>query len=198
MKQVIVIHGGTTFSSNEKYIDSLRTKTITLERMIYSPSWKETLQQKLGDNYQVILPRMPNGTNARYDEWKLWFSRIVEIIDDECILVGHSLGAVFLAKYLSEIRYPKRIIATILVAAPFDDETDEDLADFKLNAISSLFHQQAGKVIFYNGTDDPVIQLSEADKFKREIPDAQYHLLPAPDHFVRAEFQELITSIQGL
>lgn len=198
MKQVIVIHGGTTFSDSDKYLDYLRTKTISVERLMPTGSWKDSLQSTLGDDYQVLLPSMPNATNAQYDEWKLWFGRIVEVITDDCILIGHSLGAIFLVRYLSENVFPKHIATTILIAAPFDDESAEDLTDFKLTQVSELFTKQAGKVIFFMGPDDPVIAPSELEKYRTALPTAEYNILPAPDHFVRPEFPELVRIVRSI
>jgi len=198
MKQVIVIHGGTTFSSYEAFLDNLRTKRVYLDRLKPFVSWKENLQARLGNDYQVLLPTMPNTTNAKYNEWKLWFGRIAEVVTDDCILVGHSLGGIFLAKYLSENTFPRTISATILIAAPFNDETNEELADFKIDSISDTFAQQAGKVVFFNGEDDPVISIQERDMFRQALPTATFYTLPAPDHFVRAELPELTEVIRSL
>jgi predicted alpha/beta hydrolase family esterase len=197
MKQVIVIHGGTTFSTYEKYLDYLRTKTIHVDRLTHKSTWKDQLQANLGDEYQVLLPTMPNGTNARYSEWKLWFDRISKVIEDDCILIGHSLGAVFLAKYLSETSFSKKISATILIAAPYHDETIEDLTEFKIEQLSSKLDEQAGRIIFFNGLDDPIIPPSEIDCYRKELPDAEYNIISASDHFVRTDFPELLSAIRS-
>lgn len=198
MKQVIVIHGGTTFVDYDNYLQYLQTKQVSAERFVHVPMWKETLQEKLGPDYQVLLPSMPNKTNAKYNEWKLWFDNISQILTDECILIGHSLGGIFLAKYLSENQFPRTIKATILVAAPFDDETTEDLGDFKIASLSDTFRSQAGKVIIYYGADDPVIPVGEAGKYRAQLPDAEFYELSAPDHFVRTDFPEIAACVQRL
>ena len=198
MKQVVVIHGGTTFSSYEKYIDHLRTKQVRLDRLAPFLSWKDHLQHELGDDYQVLLPSMPNATNANYDEWKIYFDRICEVLTGDIILIGHSLGGIFLAKYLSENRITSHVAATILIAAPFDDETGEDLTKFKLTSVSDLFTQQAGDVIFFHGEDDPVVPLDEMKKYQYALPTATFHIVTAPDHFVRESFDELIDAIRKL
>ena len=131
MKQVVVIGGGTTFARYEDYIESLRTKVVRIDRIAYSPSWKQSLQERLGSEYLVLIPSMPNTANAKYSEWKIYFDRVVEVLEDDCILLGHSMGGIFLAKYLSENKLPIRIGATVLIAAPFSDETAEDLDEFK-------------------------------------------------------------------
>jgi len=198
MQQIIVIGGGTTFSNYEHYLQFLANKPVYIERLTYQPMWKELLQQNLGDGYQVISPRMPNTTNAKYAEWKLWLQNISQLAADNCILVGHSLGAIFLAKFLSENEFPTKIRATILVAAPYNDETDEDLTDFKLTGISDRFNKQAGNVIFYTGSDDPVVAPTELEKYRTALPSAEFNILPAPDHFARADFPEIVARIKSL
>jgi hypothetical protein len=68
MQQIIVIHGGTTFEEYDKYLESLSTKKLNIDRFIYKPMWKELLQDNLGDDFQVLTPSMPNKSNARYSE----------------------------------------------------------------------------------------------------------------------------------
>lgn len=198
MKQVIAIHGGTTFAQYDEYLEYLRTKDVSVDRLLHQPMWKERLQEVLGDEYQVLLPSMPDKTNAKYSEWKLWFDRIAEVAVGDCILIGHSLGGIFLAKYLSENEFPRRIKATILIAAPFEDETTEDLTDFKMTEPSDLFRAQAGKAIVIYGADDPVVPASEAEKYRQHLPGAEFIQLPAPDHFVRPDFPELTETIQNV
>jgi len=198
MQQVIVIHGATTFVNYEDYLNDLATKTLYVDRFTYKPMWKELLQENLGNNYQVLLPTMPNKSNARYSEWKIWFDHFSDLISDDSILIGHSMGAVFLAKYLSEKEFTAKIKATILIATPYDDESDEDLGDFKLEGISDLFKAQAGKVVLINGDNDPVISASDIQKYKNELPDAKVVTISAPDHFVRTDFPELTAIINEL
>jgi len=198
MQQVIVIHGATAFARYDDYLNYLATKPVQADRMTFKPMWKELLQENLGDEYQVLLPAMPNKTNARYAEWKLWFDNTTQLIADDCILIGHSMGAVFLAKYLSQNKFPQKIKATILIATPYDDESDEDLVDFKLDGITDLFKSQAGRVVVINGNDDPVIAISDVEKYKKDLPDAEFVTISAPDHFMRVDFPELLTLLKSV
>ncbi len=197
MTQIMIIHGGTTFAQYSDYIQSLKDSTIRPGRMTFKPMWRELLQQNLGPDYSVLLPSMPNKTNAQYNEWKLYFNRLVTILEDDCILIGHSLGAIFLVKYLSENTLPVRVKKTILVAAPHSDESTEDLTEFKLpDTLPSLFTAQAGEVTLFFGTDDPVIAPIEIERYKNALPEATIITTSAPDHFMRVEFPEIITAIQ--
>lgn len=197
MQQIISIHGGTTFYEYKEYLSYLEQKPLRLSRMTGQKVWKDTLQADLGNTYQVIAPTMPNSTNAQYQEWAIWFRRISEIVDDNCILIGHSLGGVFLPKYLSENTFPKKIRAVILIAAPYHDESGEDLTDFKITGSLTPFVKQAGEIIFYHGTDD-IVPLSELELYTKAIPTAETHVSSAPDHFMRESFPELIERIKHL
>jgi len=198
MQQIITIHGGTTFKDYDLYLDFLSHKKLHIDRFIYTPKWKELLQENLGVDYQVLLPTMPNTTNARYSEWKLWFEHLSELFTDNCILIGHSLGAIFLAKYLSENTLPVKIKATILIAAPYDDESIEDLTDFKITNLTNKLTEQAGRLVFFNGTDDPVISQTDLKKYQDQLPLAEFKIMAAPDHFVRTEFPELTAFLKAL
>ena len=198
MQQIIIIHGGTTFHDYDAYLKSLSEKKLDINRFIYKPKWKEQLQSDLGSEYQVLTPSMPNSSNAVYGEWKLWFEHISGLFQDNCILIGHSLGAVFLAKYLSEQTLPVKVKATILVATPYDDESKEDLTDFKIKTLSSRLTRQAGRLVFFNGNDDPVISSADLLKYQTQVPSAEFIILPASDHFVRAEFPELLNLLKNI
>lgn len=198
MQQIIVIHGGTTFQDYDIYLKSLSERKLDINRFIRRPMWKELLQDNLGSEYQVLLPSMPNSTNARYGEWKLWFEHISSLFSDSCILIGHSLGAVFLAKYLSENSFSVKIKATILIAAPYDDDSVEDLTDFKIVNLSERLTEQAGRIVFFNGMDDPVISNLDLNKYQNQLPAAEFKILSAPDHFVREDFPELISLLKNI
>lgn len=198
MQQIIVIHGGTTFRSYDMYLKSLTEKKVDIDRFTYHPMWKERLQENLGSEFQVLLPSMPNSTNAQYSEWKLWFEHISSLFSDNCIFIGHSLGAIFLAKYLSENSLSVKIKATILVAAPYDDESVEDLADFKVVKLSERLAEQAGRLVFFNGMDDPVISRSDLSKYQDQLPSAEFIILSAPDHFVREDFPKLMSLLKNI
>lgn len=199
MTQILTIHGGTTFANYDDYLEYLRSAPVHPERMTFKPMWRELLQQNLGPSYTVLSPSMPNKTNAKYSEWKLYFDKIVNILEEDCILIGHSLGAIFLVKYLSENKIPTNIAKTILVAAPHSDESTEDLTDFKLDAtIPELFAQQAGEVTMLFGSDDPVIAPVEIERYRQALPSAEIRVMSAPDHFMREEFPEVLDAIKPL
>jgi len=198
MKQhVVVVHGADSFLRYEEYINSLRKSAgwNSIEDFDRK-DWKANLQQSLGDDYKVILPKMPNKHNARYLEWKIWMDGFFEQIDKNAIWVGHSMGAIFLAKYLIERggMYNK----IILVAAPFEDFDGESLCDFNFDTKDFVKDLKAKKVILYHSTDDPVVPYSHSEMYRSLILNAELITLEERSHINQERFPEIIAGINSV
>jgi predicted alpha/beta hydrolase family esterase len=198
-KQVVVIHGGDTFDTYEEYLLFLKSFEVDLEYFKSTKGWKDTLDQALGSAYEIIRPRMPNATNAKYAEWKIWFEKLTPFLVDGVILIGHSLGGIFLAKYLAENTFPKKIKAVFLVAAPYDaNDSDYSLADFTLPVSLSKVTEQGGVVTLYHSSDDPVVPFVDLEKYKKALPEAETVVFADRQHFNQETFPELVTAIKDL
>ena len=196
--QVIALHGGETFDSYDKYLENLRKQEIDFVRL-GKKDWKAALGEKLGEQFHVITPEMPNKKNAKYLEWKIWFDKIAPFLQDGCILIGHSLGGIFLVKYLAEERIAGKIKGLFLIAAPYDSADFEDsLADFVVPGNLENTAKQVEQIFIYHSKDDPVVPLVDADKYKKALPKAEINILDGRQHFNQPEFPELVEKIKGL
>ncbi len=200
-KQIFIIHGGDTFDTYEEYLAALKNRQIDFERYrTRTENWKATLPEKLGEDFEVIAPRMPNSNNAKYLEWKIWFEKFIPYLELEIILIGHSLGGTFLVKYLSENDLPKKIKATFLIAPPYDIHlhSSESLCDFKPPKKLNKFQNQGGKIFIYHSKDDPVIPFSNAQKYQKSLPKAELIIFKNREHFNQTDFPELVDKIKDL
>ena len=198
-KQVLFIHGGETFDTYEDYLKFLREIEVDLEWLTWK-RWKHTLQDKLGDDFQVILAQMPCALNAKYIEWAIMFEKYLEKMNGDLILVGHSLGGVFLTKYLSENKVDKSIKGLFLVAACFDDsDADYSLADFNIDPDKiPLLEKTAEHIHFYHSTDDDVVRFTDFEKYKKLLPNATFTTFNDRGHFGVDTFPEIIDDIKNL
>ena len=197
-KQIVVIGGGDTFKTYKEYISYLKNIKFDFKKLKIK-RWKETLDEKLGDNFEVLSMKMPNNANAKYNEWKIMFKKLLPFLKDNVILLGHSLGGIFLAKYLSENKFPKKIKATFLVSAPFDEEDrDYSLGDFKLPKNLDKLRQQGGKIFLYHSKNDPVVPFADSGKYKKALPGAKATIFKNRKHFDQTKFPELVKDIKSL
>lgn len=199
MRQVVAIHGGDAFSSYDAYLSFLKSLVIeSVEFFKRKKDWKASLQEALGSGYEVLSPQMPNKHNAKYVEWKLWFEKLIPFLKDGVILVGHSLGVSFLAKYLSENKFPKKIAATLLVAGPYDTDGYRPIPEFVLPSSLAFCEQQSGRIFLYHSADDPVVAFSEFAKYKNAFPRATARAFYDRKHFNQETFPELLSDIKSI
>jgi len=197
MTQVLVIHGGNAFETNEEYFSYLQNKELSLEDLKFK-GWKDNLAKNLGEGYEVIAPRMPNSQDARYKEWKIWLEKVINLLDDDLVLIGHSLGGICITKYLSENISPKKIKATFLVAAPFNSEGKHPLVDFVLSENISALEKQGGQIHIYHSKDDAVVPYSNCEDYQKALPSATLRTFTDRGHFHQPDFPEIIDDLKSL
>ena len=199
-KQVVLIHGGDVFETYEEYLGYLKNKEVDFVRHgIRNPDWQDKLGERLGQDYQVIRPDMPSKRNAKYSEWKIWFEKFIPFMQEEVVLVGSSLGGSFLAKYLSENDFPKKIKGVVLVAGAFgDNEPEYKLYDFLPPIDLSKFNDQAEKIFLYHSQDDNMVPFEDVNKFKQALPKASVRVFEDRQHFNQPELPELTEDIKNI
>lgn len=190
MKQVLLIHGGTSFSLYENYLSYLKAKTLNYDKLTHPLRWKERLADELPD-YNVIYPDMPNSTNAVYDEWVIYFEKLLELLEDDAQIIGHSLGAMFLARYFNENTLQRPVKRLLLVAGGYDDESNEDLGSFKVTSAKNVA-DSALEVHLFHSTDDLVVPFTELAKFQTDLPNAISHTFSDRGHFIDETFPEIV------
>jgi hypothetical protein len=196
--QILVIHGGMTFKSQKDYVHFLKTREISLEKKI---RWTDDyLDKELGRNFEIIRPRMPLQDNAKYNDWKIYFERHIPYLRNNVILIGGSLGGIFLAKYLSENKFPKKILSTYLICPPFDNTvTGEDLVGgFKLKSDLSLLEGNSKNLHLLFSKDDETVPVSHAEKYKGKLKNAKFTIYKSKNgHFKISKFPEIIKMIKN-
>jgi uncharacterized protein len=189
--QIFFIHGGMTFKNRTDYINYLKNRSGSLENKKY---WIHDVAEKM-KNVQVINPLMPLKENAKYADWKIYFERFIPELNDGVILMGSSLGGIFLAKYLSENKFPKKIRSTYLICPPYDDTLPEEdlVGGFKLKPDLSMLEKNTEKLYLMFSRNDDVVPVTHADKYMRKLKNAELIIYADKNgHFKISEFPEII------
>ena len=196
--QIIFVHGGDVFADRKDLLEYLRSG-----RQLRDPLWTPeprkhyhvTIANRFFDRADIFLPEMPNKLDARYAEWEAWFDRYVPLLRDDVILIGSSLGGLFLAKYLSTRTLPVSVRLFVLIAAPFNDESEYTLGDFRLPAELDGIARQAGQIRLYHSKDDPIVPFTELEKYARALSGAEATVFEDRGHFAIDDFPELSEKI---
>lgn len=191
--QVCIIHGGTVYTNESDYLQGLRDVSLTYDRLLYSGDWKRWIAEQLQD-FDVLLPSMPAKDNAKYDHWKLYFDKVAPYLQRDAVLVGHSLGGIFLAKYFTENIPAMPLQKLVLVAAPHSDTKSESLEGFTMDSFSGL-NASFRKIHILHSKDDSIVPVDDAYRYTEDLPHADLHLYVDRGHFVAPTLPELIPII---
>ncbi len=198
---MLYIHGGDSFSRHGDFLEYLRTRPVrNLPDKEPLKIWTETLEEDLGEEFELFRPSMPNKQNANYEEWKIWFERHFEYLRDGVILVGWSLGGMFLVKYLSEESLPVKISALHLLGAPCgkcEDEGGNDCGSFQFDPERLVnLEDRTGNITLWHSKDDFVVPYDHVLLYKERLEKAKLVTYEDKNHFLIADFNDLISSIK--
>jgi len=130
-----------------------------------------SLREALGATYNVRYPHMPNDDAPDFG-WGRQIGQELSAIKGEVILVGHSLGASMLLKYLSENTITNPIGGIFLLATPFwsgDEDWQKALAlreDFADRLPSDV------PIFLYQCRDDEEIDVATLAIYAKKLPHA--------------------------
>ncbi len=190
-----MVHGGMTFKNDKDYVHYLKTRKVSTKKR---PYWEADLEEKLQKKFEIIRPRMPLQDNAKYRDWKLAFERYVPLLKKNSILIGSSLGGIFLAQYLSEHKLPKIALSVYLVCAPFDNSlsTEDLVGGFRLKADLSLLEKNCKNLHLLFSKDDDIVPPAHAEKYRKKLKKAHIVVYKSKGgHFTVPTFPEIIKMI---
>jgi hypothetical protein len=130
----------------------------------------ELLNKHLGASDHIHVPRMPHPEKPSYALWKTALQQELEKLDSDVILIGHSLGASVVLKYLQETKPAPACKALFLLAAPFWGKADWDVEEFTLQKNSPVFN--SAPVFIYHNEDDEDVPFEHHTFYQRLLPAA--------------------------
>jgi len=157
----------------------------------------DSLRRELGPNFEIRYPRMPNEEDPGFAPWKAALEKEFAKLDDDAILVGHSVGGTILVNALAQAPSERKVRAIFLIAAPFVGEGGWPSDD--INPASDLGARlpRGVPVYVYHGLADETAPPSHAELYARAIPQAQVHRLPGRDHQLNNDLSEIAATIKS-
>lgn len=164
MKKVLIIHGWESNSKEHWFLE------------------EKTRLEKLG--YQVEVPDMPHSFFPKEREWLETIDNFR--LDENWTLIGLSLGATLILRYLEKTR--QKVGTCILIASPINNcgykEVDDFFQkDFDWQKIKKL----ATEFIVINQKDDPYVIVEQGKMLAKNLG-VNLILVEGNDHFDKIDF----------
>jgi uncharacterized protein len=156
-----------------------------------------SLQNALGFAYDLRYPNMPEEDSATYADWKAPIERALATLDDEVILVGHSVGGSVLIKYLSEQQLDKPISSLFLLATPYwgaDEFWKWDEARLPEDVAAKL--ASIPRIFLYHSRDDDTVPFAHLALYAAKLPQATIREFDGRGHQFGNDLAEVAEDIR--
>ncbi|MCL2869425.1 alpha/beta hydrolase [Candidatus Saccharibacteria bacterium] len=134
--------------------------------------WLKTELTKLG--HEVYVPKLPTPENQSVNSWcKATQEQVPFMFGKDTILVGHSLGAVWVCEVLSHSR-PEPVKASFFVSGGLGDTGNEFFDSHNREFMDYSFDWQnvrktAGHITMIRGDDDPYVSAIQAKELASKL-----------------------------
>ncbi|WP_339271059.1 alpha/beta hydrolase [Paenibacillus sp. FSL W8-0187] len=154
------------------------------------------LKEQLGEVYHVSSPAMPD---PDYALWKAQIANEIEALDEEVLLIGHSLGGSVLLKFLSEEGCRRTVSGLFLIAAPYWGKDDKwQSEDFRLPDSFATMLPRISSLYLYHSRHDPVVPFAHAQHYAKQLPQAVTREYEGDDHYFCEGLPELVDDIKRI
>lgn len=150
-----------------------------------------SLSRELGEGYEVRYPRMPDEDDPSHARWSPAIRREVAELEDDAVVVGHSVGGTILIHALAEQPPARRLAALVLIAAPFVGPGGWPGEEFDLPDDLGAKLPHGARVHVFHGLEDDTAPPAHADLYARAIPQALVHRLPGRDHQLNNDLSDV-------
>jgi predicted alpha/beta hydrolase family esterase len=177
---VLFIHGagGGAFEADAKLADSLR--------------------RELGPAFEIRYPRIPEDDDIPYRGWKEF---IVAGLagTDRSFLVGHSVGASVIARYLADGDPAPGLAGACLVAAPFwHDHEFWHWPEARLPNDAAARLPAGLPFYLYHGRDDASVPFEHLEMYAALLPQAVVRRLDGRDHQLGGDLAVVARDIEAV
>jgi predicted alpha/beta hydrolase family esterase len=156
-----------------------------------------SLRRELGTGYRVRFPRMPGEDEPDYTAWAERIEGELSEMADGAILIGHSIGASVVIKWLSEKAPPHALAGVFLVAAPFwHDHQFWHWKEVELSKGAAAKLPKETPIHMYQGEEDEIVPFEHLDMYAKAIPQALIHPLPGRNHQLNGDLSEVAREIK--
>src|SRR3989344_1866488 len=148
-------------------------------------NWFPWFKEKLGNSgVQVIVPQFPTPEGQSAEAWFKVLDEQEDKIDENTILIGHSLGGIFLLRVLERLEKPVRaafFVGTPVGVRPIQNwDSDEKFSGFDFDW--GKIKRNARDFIVYHSDDDPYVSLGNGEKLAKELS-VDLTFIPNAGHF---------------
>jgi predicted alpha/beta hydrolase family esterase len=150
------------------------------------------LRSKLSGEYRILFPKIKKPGAPAYAKFKEMFSASFKNISSPVILIGHSLGASMLLKFLSEEKPGISVAALFLVSTP---HWKSNMKEFELKDNFQNNLKDIPAIFLYHSKNDEEAPIESLAFYEKAFKTATVHKLPGKEHTFSKGLPKLVADI---
>jgi len=157
-----------------------------------------SLQAALGKSYKVHYPQLHTDEALPDFGWLRQIGKEIDKITGNVIVVGHSVGASLLLKYISENKINKKIDGIFLISTPFwrgDEGWEQGL---KLHEDFADKLPKGVRIFFYQSRDDEEVSFGTLSLYSQKLPGAIIREIAKGGHQLNNDLTIVAEDIKSL
>jgi predicted alpha/beta hydrolase family esterase len=161
----------------------------------------DSLQRALGPRFEVRYPAIPDDGDAPYEQWRQQIERELASVPGPVVVVGHSVGASVLAKWLSEREDEQAIAGVFLIACPFwggDGWRYEGYEELELPSGFAAGLPPGMPIYLYHCRDDAVVPFDHLALYAQLLPQATVRAIDEGGHQLNDDLSAVARDIASL
>jgi predicted alpha/beta hydrolase family esterase len=157
------------------------------------------LEERLGSGYQVRAPDMPDPEHPKYEAWGRAIDEELARLDDDALLVGHSLGGSMLLKSLACRPASHRPVAGLfLVSTPFWGKSEDWMLEYALPDDFPSRLPPIGRTFLYHSRDDAEVPFAQLGQYEEKLPEATVRPVDGGEHSFTRGLPVLVDDLRAL
>lgn len=161
----------------------------------FFPWLKEELIKK---GCEVIVPDLPDPEAPNPEEWTKALIEEVRSVDDETIVVGHSIGATAALRFLEAVEARSTVKGCVLVAPPWRIK-DERFEGFFMSELDfDVLMWKSSRFTVIHSHDDKVIPFDHAKKCARVLHARLVERNEGEGHFQGERYPIILQEIERM
>lgn len=158
-----------------------------------------SLRDSLGISYEIDYPVMRNEEAPEYETWSNQINEKITDLKGNIILVGHSVGASVLIKFITEQNTTNTIAGVFLIAAPYwGGDGGWTYDGYKKLMLSNRIKNFDLPLFIYHSDDDEIVPFTHLSLYELKFPRATLRKLHGRGHQLNNDLSEVANDIKNI
>ena len=159
--------------------------------------WPWLIDELKKRGHEVVAPQLPDAENPDEQAWTEALLEEVKNVDDETIVIGHSLGGAMALRFLEAVEARSTPKACLLISTPWMILSDKFRGFFMSELDFEVLMWKVSRFALLHSKDDDVIPFDHAQKYEKVLH-AKLHETEEAGHFKGESYPVMLKVIDEL